>query len=1162
MRTRNRYMAIFAITVLGVGFLTGLLCTGPDMKNSVDRFYDAQNFMDIDIKSTMGLTEEDLEEVRSMDGVLHVTPLYQEERVLNDASGEVKTVRLTALDLRKLKENDVNLPTLAAGRLPETADECVQVVIGPFNDSGKIGDKIEIEPLEDKDNENFTKKDFTIVGLVSSPWCMSVDSEPTSVGSGSISEYYYVLPEAVDTDIYTDFYVTIENAAALGTFTDQYQDLIDEKTDALKALGDEREKARYDSIVAEANDKIKEAEDEYLEERAKAEKELADAEKELTDAEAEIADGEQALADGRTELDSGWAELRSSETELANAKAQLDDAKAQLDANAADIAEARKALEETPAKIEEAKQAIADYEKGISEYESGKSALDESLKQLEAGETAYASGLSDYEAGEAEYQAGLTEYEAGEAAYEEAYKAYEAGLIPEEQITTMRAALDQSKAELEAARKTLDQSKAQLDETRAQLDSGRAEYEEGKATLDAAKAQLDQAAPQIEEARNAIASWDETYPGLVDAIAQYEAAEKAYQDGLTEYESGAAALESGRAELNQGEAEYAENLQKIEDAKAELADGRAEYEKAKKEAYDKFDEAEAEIADARKEVEDIEYPEWYVLDRNSNPSYYSFVGNADKVTAISKVFPVFFFLVAALVALTTMTRMVDEERTEIGTMKALGYRSRTIASKYIFYAGTAGLFGSIAGILIGQWIFPTVIWNAYGIMYYYPGFKTEFLPIFALPSAAAAIISVLLATWWAVYDNLKEKPATLMLPKAPKAGKRILLEYIKPVWSHLTFTWKVTMRNLFRYKKRFFMTIVGIAGCTALLLTGFGIRDSIDHIVENQFSEIQTYDLTVHVNDDMTDDSREILKKYFSDKNEEFTGALAENGTARNGRAKESVNIEVPTDIDEFKDFVMLRDRVTKEPVEFNESSVVLAEKLADNLGVEPGDTFTIEDTDGKQADLKVTGITENYIFGYVYVGKGAWKEAYGTEPGENTYFVKSGTEEEGREKRLTEILKIDGVRTAQFSGSVIETFSNMLNKIDYIVIVLIISAGLLAFVVLYNLTYINISERQKEIATIKVLGFYRGEVNKYIYRETLLLSIFGILIGLVLGIWLHKFVIVTVEVTEVMFGREILPLSFIYAAAITLIFTGLVCLALAPRLRKISMVESLKSVD
>ena len=434
MRTRNRYLAIFAITVLGVGFLTGLLCTGPDMKNSVDRYYDAQNFMDIDIKSTMGLTEEDLEEVRGMDGVLHVTPFYQEERVLNDSSGEVKTVRLTALDIAGLSEDDVNLPTLAAGRLPETADECVLVVIGPFNDSGKIGDKIEIQPLDDPDSENFVRKEFTIVGLVSSPWCMSVDSEPTSVGSGSISEYYYVLPEAVDTDIFTDFYVTLENAEAMDTFSDEYQDWIDEKTDSLKSLGDEREKARYDSIINEANDKIKEGEDEYREERAKAEGELADAEKELADAATEIADGEAKLSDALAELDRGWDELGKSESELISAKTQLDDAKAQLDANAPKIAEARKALEETPAQIETAKKSVSEYEAALAEYEAGKAALDEAIAQ----------------------------YEAGEQAYEEAYVAFEAGLITEEEITAMRATLDQAKAEIEAYRKNMKPDELQI----------------------------------------------------------------------------------------------------------------------------------------------------------------------------------------------------------------------------------------------------------------------------------------------------------------------------------------------------------------------------------------------------------------------------------------------------------------------------------------------------------------------------------------------------------------------------------------------------------------------------------------------------------------------------------------------------------------------------
>ena len=1263
--TRNRFIAIFAITVLGVGFLTGLLCTGPDMKESVDRFYDTLNFMDIDIKSTMGLTDEDLKEVSSFTGVRQVTPLYQQDRTLSDANGEQITVRMTALDLRNLSDDDANLPILVSGRLPRKAGECVEVLIGPFSDTGTIGDVIRLDDMDDPDDEHFVRKKFKIVGLVNVPLSMSVDKEMTNVGSGSISEYYYVLPEVIDSDVYTDFYLTLDDASDMDTFTDEYQDWVDDHIDRLKDLGKIREKARYDSLIDEANDKIKEGEDEYKEEKAKAEKELSNAKKELKDAEKEIADGENELADGRKELDDAWSELSDADKELTDAAKKLSDAKNELDSNASDIEKARKALRETPSKIEDAKDAIKDYEKGLKEYEKGKKKLDESktklddgekeyskglaeyeagekaysdgLKEYQKGEEGYAAGLSQYEEGQASYEAGRAEYEAGEAAYSEGLEAYEASkaeydegvaayealqealeyasdeekpmieaqleimktqlesaeielAAAKEQLDQTRVQLDQAKvtldeteselieakAQLDASREqlddayeTLDASRKQLDEAKTGLEKGRNEldegwdaYNEGKSELDDAKAQLDKAAPDIKKARDAISEWDEKYPELISAVSQYEDGQKAYEDGLAEYLDGKKEYQEGLDKVRDGEAEYAENLAKLNDAKEELADGWEEYEVARKEADDKFREAEEELEDARRKRDEIEYPKWYVLDRNANPTYMSFVENADKVTDISKVFPVFFFLVAALVALTTMTRMVEEERTEIGTMKALGYRNRVIAFKYLIYAGLAGVLGSVAGILIGQWIFPTIIWNAYGIMYYYPGFRTQFLPQFAIPSALAAVLSVLGATWWAVNDSLKDKPATLMLPKAPKAGKRILLESVTPVWSKLSFIWKVTMRNIFRYKKRFFMTIIGIAGCTALLLTGFGLRDSIDHIVERQFAEIQKYDLTVSVDEKIEDADRTLFENYLNDTGERFVTIHSEMGEAKHGKSKENVTIEVPDVTETFTDFVDLRIRSNNEKLIFNDDSVVLAEKLADNLGVKIGDTFTLENSDSEEGEFTVTAITENYITGYVYIGRKAWDEVYPNRGGSDTYLIDSETQSSDEDYKLTEILKYEGITSAMFSTSIIETFSNMLNKIDYIVIVLIICAGLLAFVVLYNLTNINISERQKEIATIKVLGFYHGEVNSYIYRETVLLSIFGIMLGLVLGVLLHKFVIVTVEMTAIMFGREIFAMSFVYSALITLIFTGLVCLALSGRLKKISMVESLKSVD
>jgi putative ABC transport system permease protein len=482
----------------------------------------------------------------------------------------------------------------------------------------------------------------------------------------------------------------------------------------------------------------------------------------------------------------------------------------------------------------------------------------------------------------------------------------------------------------------------------------------------------------------------------------------------------------------------------------------------------------------------------------------------------------------------------------------------------MLYAGSAGVTGAVVGVLVGQWGFPTVIWNAYGIMYYYPGFQTAFLAKYAIPSAGASIISVLAATWWAVAESLHDNPARLMLPKAPKEGKRIWLEYVTPVWKHMKFTHKVTARNIFRYKKRFFMTIIGIAGCTALLVTGFGIRDSIGHIVSTQYGELQKYSLTVELEEDAAKKDVKALKEIIADQSEDYLAVHTETGTVRNGKEEESVTIEVPKDARRFSDFVSLRHRKDQKSVSFDENSVILTEKMADTLGLAVGDTFTLENNDDKTAELTVTEITENYIRGYVYIGKQAWETAFaGNDTEYRTWLVDSGASgDEEEEAQLRTLLSQEAVASASFSSSTIETFDNMLSKIDYIVIVLIFCAGLLAFIVLYNLTNINIGEREKEIATIKVLGFYNGEVNAYIFRETVLLSLFGALVGLVGGFFLHRFVILTVEVSAIMFGRKIFAASYLYAACITMIFTVMVSVVLSRKLKKISMVESMKSVD
>jgi len=694
--------------------------------------------------------------------------------------------------------------------------------------------------------------------------------------------------------------------------------------------------------------------------------------------------------------------------------------------------------------------------------------------------------------------------------------------------------------ELADAKKELDDAEAEIADGWKKVSDGRAEIEDGRQTLADNRETLDGQYAQLRQA------------AAMMPPAQYAAM-------LAQLDAAAAQLDDAERELAEAEAELAEAEAELRDGEAELADGRQEYLDAKAEAEAEFADAEEELAEAKADVAALAQPEWFVLTREETVSFVSFDSNAEKIHAIAQVFPLFFFLVAVLVALTTMTRMIEEERGQIGILKALGYSRGAIIGKYILYAGVSGLLGSFAGLAIGLWLFPTIVWAAYSIMYTFPPITIQFIPHIAMGAAAAAIACVLLATLWAGAHILSEKPASLLLPRAPKAGKRVLLEYITPVWHLLGFNGKVTVRNLFRYKKRFFMTVIGIAGCTALLVTGFGLRDSIGDIVNKQFNQLMRYNLTIETGDE----DRADLDAYLADP-AKVTDSLAshsEYGTIYAGDEHLEVNITVPEETAKMTNFIVLRERVGGEALTFDENSLVLSEKMASLLGLSAGDVCEIESDAGERAAFTVTGITENYVQSYAYMPRELYTAAFDTALDFSSIMVKStaaSSDEEDAE--LTELLTYDCVSAASYSTSMSKSFDDMLDKIDYIVIVLIVCAGLLAFVVLYNLTNINIAEREKELATIKVLGFFDGEVASYVYRETAALSVIGTLAGLVLGIALHRFVVLTAEMDTIMFGREIYPVSFLLSALITLVFSALVCLAMAKKLRDIDMVESMKA--
>lgn len=648
-----------------------------------------------------------------------------------------------------------------------------------------------------------------------------------------------------------------------------------------------------------------------------------------------------------------------------------------------------------------------------------------------------------------------------------------------------------------------------------------------------------------------------------------DAAEGELASSQAAIDSGRAQLESGRRQLASGRSEYEDGLAQYEEGANELSAQRAD-------AEEQFADAEAKLADAQADVDAIADTEGevYVLDLTKNIGAESFKSDAGRIDQIAQVFPFLFFLVAALVSLTTMTRMVEEERVLIGTFKALGYSKARITSKYLIYAIVASGVGAIIGIVALSKFLPWFIMGAYAIIYAVPCRPCPIDPAMTAAAAGLGVGITVIATWFAAASTLRERPAFLMLPRAPKAGKRILLERIRPVWRRLSFSWKVTSRNLFRYKRRFIMAIVGIAGCTALLLTGLGLQNAINDIIDKQYGELYHYNTIVRMDSDSTDDEKsQVEQRVEEDASGEYAWLATANKQAQSisdddgaDVSQHRVDIVVPEHPDTFSDFNTMRTREGHEELALSDEGVLVSEKLAMELSLTVGSTFSIFDEDavgdatGDGREVTVAGIMENYVGHYVYFTPTLYEQVMGEEPVFTTLYANEVEDEGAREVLSDELLATDGVKTVTYNDETIDSYRTMLKSVDSVVVVLVIAAALLAFVVLYNLTNINITERVREIATLKVLGFTPREVDAYIYRETLLLAVIGALVGLLLGIVMEGFVVVTAEVDQVMFGRDIHAASFIIAFLLTMVFSVIVTLAMRPKLRRIDMVESLKS--
>lgn len=1343
-KSKSRFISILLIVALGVAFFSGIQASSPDMRYSGDAYYDESSLMDIKVVGTMGLTSDDVSSIESIDGIESAEGAWSTDVMCGEGQKQ-KVLHIESIN------DTVNKLDVQEGRLPVKSGEIFLDSTFASSNEYKVGDKVALR--EEGDSPVLVTTEYTVVGTGRSPLYISFNRGNTTLGTGEVNGFGYVLPEDFDQEIYTQIYVTVHGAKGLTSYTDGYENLIAKIKDRVENIADDRCQIRLAAVKADAQEEINDAQkklddgkkeaDEKLadakEELDKGEKdledgrkeyedgksqledaktELADGKKQLEDAKTELADGKNQLedakaqlADGksqlesarsqlsssksqldtaRSQLDDGWSQVNAAKAQLADGQAQLDSAQKQVTSGLAELEENQKTLDENKAKLadgkaqieageqqlEAAKQTLttkqSELDQSKAEIIAGQQQIESTRTQLNAQKQQITDGLSQVSAGEAQLQDGISALESAkaqltelqsqleivrasynaalenpdasqeeidilaaqvsaleeqEAAVSQQIQASEAQIESQrQQLAATRSELEsglaavedglsqlsQKESELNAGREQITAGQAEIDAgwiqiqeqentlaaSKAEIEAGEQELEKGQKQLKAAKKKLNKAQKEIDSNAETLAAGqaelDANVAKLNDSEAQYASGLEQYNSGVRQIAENEAKLTSGEqeiaeneAKLADGEKEIADNEKKLADGEKEitdnekklqdavkdlkkgekdLADGKKEYEDAKKDAEDEIAENQQKLDDAKKELEDLEMPEWMVTDREELPEYTDYGDNADRLRNIGQVFPVIFFLVAALISLTTMTRMVEEQRTQIGTLKALGYKKSAIAAKYICYAFFATLLGSLLGMLIGEKIIPYIIITAYGIMYHNVAntISIDYQPGFALIASTASVVCTVGATLFASGKELQETPASLMRPPAPKEGKRVLLERLTFIWKHLSFSWKSTIRNLFRYKKRLIMTVFGIAGSMGLMLVGFGIQDSISDIAAIQYRELQHYDGMVIEDSDATEEEHAELFEYMKE-NEQIAHCNRVQMTkisAPKGSSNISIYLFVPESLSEFARDVTLKNRITGETYELTDEGAAISEKTASLLGLKVGDMIPLKKGD-KEYKVRVAVITENYMSHYLYMTPRVYEQTFGEMPEyENIVFTMQEDCKDDLEMAGTRILANPGALSISYTSSLASQVDRMLSTLDAVILVLIVSAGMLAFVVLYNLNNINITERQRELATLKVLGFYDGEVSQYVLRENVILTVLGIMFGAVFGILIHRYVITTVEVDAVMFGRNIKPLSFLYSGILTSIFSIVVNGVMHFKLKTIDMVESLKSVE
>lgn len=1196
----KRFMALAIIAALGVCMMTGLKAACDDLRLTADDFYDQQNLFDIMVVSTMGLTEEDVEVLSGIEGIEAVEGAYS-EKVYTHVNGQTKQATVNVLS-----QKDINVPYILEGEMPLRADEIVVTQKFMIESGKNLGDTIiieedmddeedeedseeeateeseevddrfeldlekeyefdeeesevediEIEVEEEEEEPNFLVTSYTIVGVVID--VMDVNSQEGAVAfrANNTTDYtFFVRPEAVSSDIFSAVYITLNGTDELRCYTDEYEAKVDEIVTILEEeIKADREQARYDEVTGEALEKVDDAESEANDKLWDAEKDIFEAKleiedgwSELLDGKNELLDGEQELAEAERKLQKAQRELERAERELAEAEKELEAGWEELEAGETLLEEGEKALEEAETTLNESEETLNETEAQLPDrFESTRKLLNSQLNSVKLDIIEVENEIEKLEAEIAALQSEKEELEQKDA--DGTINAVERIRLLEvrAELSERETTLDLRKQELvnlndqlDAYNETLEDLDEQEKDAYEQIADGRQQIEDGRKEIADNKAELEKNKQELADGRKE----------LEDAQAEFDDAKQEVKDGWEELEDGWEELEDAYLDIADGKAE-------LEEGEAEFEDGKQKYEDGVKEFLDRKQEVLDKIADARQEIADLKMTSWYISTRTALTGYTNVKTDAQCIESIGNAFPILFLTVAILISLTTISRMVEEDRGLIGTYKALGFTDKEIRRKYMVYALLACIVGGVLGLFLGFIVLPEIIFTVFGVMYQFTKYSLAFNWLYGVGGIVLFVLAIVGSAIISCETELSHMPAMLMRPKAPKNGSRVLLERVTPVWSRLSFLNKVTARNLFRYKKRLFMTLFGIAGCTSILLAGFTIKDTVTRLMPMQYEVTYNFDVMI-----VSDDNEKLMEYLDDNRVRAYLNPMITNVKVINedGR-EESVQLVVVPNEESLRGYINLVDRDGNK-VLLEDGMVLSTINIAEVQGYDEGDTITIQSMDLENAEVEITRIVMNYLGNTIYMTENTYTDLFDDYEANGAYvMLNSGV---GSHEEYAEAMsEKDGILSAISIEGFLSNFDSVFRIINLVVTIVITLAAALAFVVLFTLSTTNISERERELATIKVLGFFDREVHLYVNKETLILTSIGILLGMplgkVFGIWLMSIL----KMPSIYFADYLAPISYVYAAVIAIIFAFVVNKITDKSLDKIDPVEALKSIE